>query len=172
MSDFVDIHRSTEEEELKGQLRAYKVRVDYLQKQLENAGKTIQQLEKEKTELYDMIQHDQGIIAEYEAMVAKMLESDPSPSKDPFQEAYDEYMQRTPSQDPIPSGYQPLSGIGPTGTHLTHGFGMSLDRDSGAKLYRVSDPDGPLIPQYKFKRAEFEIGRGQGIHFGLSFDKK
>ena len=61
-------------------------------------------------------------------------------------------------------------GVGPSGTHLTHGIGLSYSADEGSKIYRVSDPDGPLIPNIKFKKAELEIGHGQGIHFGLHWD--
>lgn len=57
--------------------------------------------------------------------------------------------------------------IQPSPYGLTHGIGISYRKDEGSKIYRVADPNGPLIPKQKFKGGELEISPGEGIHFGL-----
>ena len=57
-------------------------------------------------------------------------------------------------------------------SHLNHGIGVSYSKEHGPNVCRVSDPSGPMIPDLEFQQAELEIGRGEGIHFGIHWKKR
>lgn len=151
---FIDIKQTTDIAELQetvqqqsAKIDALRGRIKYLEDQLKAANVTIQTQQSVLRD-YETLAHMQNhTLSEYDRLM-------------------DEYSGGSGHSSPAPTG------LGPSGSHLTHGFGMSYSADEGAKLYRVSDPDGPLIPELEFKQAELEIGRGQGIHFGIHWNKK
>lgn len=155
MSDkFIDIKQTTDIAELQEmvynqnvKIESLRGRIKYLEEQLRAANETIQV--------------QQSVLRDYETLTS--MQGDTLSEYDRLMAEYSGEMEDSMS---------PSRGRGPSGSHLTHGIGISYSADEGSKVYRVSDPDGPLIPSMKFKKAELEIGRGQGIHFGVHWDKK
>ncbi|MCM1230052.1 MAG: hypothetical protein NC489_07965 [Ruminococcus flavefaciens] len=147
---FIDIKQTTDVAELQARVRELE---ESLSEQEEWCDKLIVQ-SKQAGELLDIAQRR---IEQLEELVGL------------YQQTVEQYerLTETYSSD---CTFRPCYDSG--SPKLTHGIGMSYDKDAGAKVYRVSDPDGPLIPELEFKKAEFEIGRGEGIHFGIRWNKK
>ena len=57
-------------------------------------------------------------------------------------------------------------------TEFSRGLGLSVEADGSSDLYRLSDPDGDLIPKRKFEGVDVEVSPGRGFRVGLRFGKK
>lgn len=151
---FIDINQTTDIAELQAMVRELQHDLSRMKLERDGLRDEVKYLTQSLESKDRLIEQMNGIIQIYE----NTMQSYQTIAEDCFSIGLDQDTEQT--------------SISEYRSHLNHGIGVSYSKERGPKVYRVSDPSGPILPELEFQQAEFEVGRGEGIHFGIHWKRR